>query len=158
MKNHKIIGFIDTHVGTFTFGQTAEGVDCYKNPQEFADSSDEICYIPNNGAVTEVAMMVYRLDDATTYTYADFEQLIKDFLKYHYPEDAKDVLMIIEWENKLFEACQGEDPSTIIDGWVQDIKDGEELEMSHKCMIHYISNFDWNQNTDLLEQVYKMLP
>lgn len=161
MKNNKIIGTIDTNAGTFMFGSDLGAYapyTCYKNPIEFRNSSDEICYIPENGAVTEVAMMVYRLDDATTYTYNDFEELIKDFLTEHYPDDAKDVLKVIEWEDKLFEACQGEDPSTIIDGWVRDIDDADEERYTLEDMQEYVSNFDWNQNTELLKKVYAMLP
>ena len=102
--------------------------------------------------------MVYKLDDATTYTYADFEELIKDFLTENYPAEANDVLQVIEWENRLFEACQGDDPSTIIDGWVRDIFDEEEEKSTLEDMQEYVSNFDWNQNTELLKKVYAMLP
>ena len=121
MANKRIIGSIDTNAGTFMFGQSDENVECYKNPIAFADSSDEICYIPTNGAESESYFGVYSLEDATTYTYADFEKFVKDFLKENYPNQLSDVLLVLEWEQKLFDACDGDDPSTIIYGWERDI-------------------------------------
>ena len=150
MENKRIIGSIDTNAGTFMFGQSDEGVDCYKNPIEFSDSSDEICYIPENGAVSECYLMVYKLEDATTYTYADFENLIKDFLKENYPNQLSDVLSVLEWEQKLFDACNGLDPSTIIDQWNRNIDDERYKAEDIQEMQEYVSNFDWNQNPQLL--------
>ena len=158
MKNKRIIGSIDAGAGTFMFGQSDENFDCYKNPTAFADSSDEICYIPTNGAGSESFIGVYSLEDATTYTYADLEKFVGDFLAEHYPLDKKDVLLVLEWEQKLFDACDGDDPSTIIDRWHRSIDDERYENEDIQEMQEYVSNFDWNQNPRLLKQVYRMLP
>ena len=157
MANKQITGFIDLEERAFTFGTSDEDAPCYKNPNAFDQSTSQICYIPENGAGTELGMLTYSLDDATTYTYADFEKLIADFLGEHYVYESNNIRKVLEWEQRLFDACQWQDPSTIIDEWERSIEE-EEGELSHKCMISYISKFNWTKNTKLLEKVYEMLP
>ena len=158
MANNSITGTIDLKNRTFTFGTSDEDAPCYKNPNAFKQSTEQICYIPENGAVTEVEMLTYSLDDATTYKYSDFEKLIDDFLRVNYPSDLANIELVIEWEQRLFDACQWQDPSTIIDEWERNMFDEEEEKSTLEDMQEYVSNFDWNQNTELLKKVYAMLP
>ena len=157
-KFKEITGTIDLQKRTFTFGTSDEDAPCYKNPNAFDQSTEQICYIPENGAGTEVEMLTYSLDDATTYTYKDFEKLISDFLSENYPSHLTNLNLVLEWEQKLFDACQWQDPSTIIDEWQRSIDDELEEQYTLEDMQEYVSNFDWNQNTDLLKKVYAMLP
>lgn len=157
-KLKEITGTIDLKNRTFTFGTSDEDAPCYKNPNAFKQSTEQICYIPENGAVTEVEMLTYSLDDATTYKYSDFEKLIDDFLRVNYPSDLANIELVIEWEQRLFDACQWQDPSTIIDEWERNMFDEEEEKSTLEDMQEYVSNFDWNQNTELLKKVYAMLP
>ena len=163
MANKLITGSIDLQSRTFNFGVSDEDAPCYKNPNAFDQSTDQICYIPENGAGTEVEMLTYSLDDSTTYTYKDFEELISDFLSVNYPSHLTNKNLVLEWEQRLFDACQWQDPSTIIDEWevkwlCQTLIDEEEEKATLEDMQEYISSFDWNQNTELLKKVYAMLP
>lgn len=153
-----ITGTINLQKRTFTFGTSDEDAPCYKNTNAFDQSTSQICYIPENGANTEVDMLEYSLDDATTYRYADFEKLVSDFLAEHHPEDLSNLNLVLEWEQRLFDACQWQDPSTIIDEWERSIDDANEEKYTLEDMQEYVSNFDWNQNTELLKKVYAMLP